>query len=220
VPDYRALPVARIGIVASLRTVQLPFGKAPAHTVLARYVTATSAAGAVPLVLPCVAGAEVGALLDAVDAVILTGGPDLTADPARDEFETHVAHAVLDRRTPTLAVCRGLQLINVLRGGTLVPHIDGHLGDSVRHPVDIVAGSQLEAAVGTCRLETGSLHHQAVDKSGSGLQVTARANDGSVEALEAPGLLAVQWHPELENGAAGAALFQWLATNAREPQWT
>jgi gamma-glutamyl-gamma-aminobutyrate hydrolase PuuD len=203
-----------------MRAVQLPFGEAPAHTVLAPYVPAVSASGATPLVLPCVAKSDVDALLGAVDALILTGGPDLAADPARDEFETTVAQAALDRRVPTLAVCRGLQLVNVLCGGTLVEHIDGHLGATIRHPIDIVAGSELAGAVGTARLETGSLHHQAVDKVGSGLQVTARADDGTIEALEAPRLLAVQWHPELEHGAAGAGPFRWLATNAREPQWT
>jgi putative glutamine amidotransferase len=203
-----------------MRAVQLPFGETPAHTVLAPYVPAVSASGAIPLVLPYVAESDVDALLDAVDALILTGGPDLAADPARDEFETLVALAALARRIPTLAVCRGLQLINVLRGGTLVEHVDGHLGGTIRHPIEIVAGSQLAGALGTTRLETGSLHHQAVDQVGSGLQVTARADDGTVEALEALGLLAVQWHPELEHGPAGAGLFRWLATNAREPQWT
>jgi putative glutamine amidotransferase len=218
--DYLAERPARIGICAAVRPVRLPFGELAAHTVLAEYVSAVSASGAVPLLLPCVAGTQVDALLDAVDALILTGGPDLGADPGRDEFESQVLRAVLERRTPTLAVCRGLQLINVQRGGTLRQHVDGHLGESVRHPIDIAAGSELATAVGTGRLETGSLHHQAVDELGTGLQITARADDGTVEALEAPGFLAVQWHPELEPGAAGTGLFRWLAAKARERQWT
>ena len=218
--DYLASRPARIGICAAVRPVRLPFGELAAHTVLAEYVSAVSATRAVPLLLPRVAGTEVDALLDVVDAVILTGGPDLGADPVRDEFESDVLRAALERRAPTLAVCRGLQLINVLRGGTLRQHVDGHLGESVRHPIDIAPGSELATAVGTCRLETGSLHHQAVDELGAGLQVTARADDGTVEALEAPGLLAVQWHPELEPGAAGAGPFGWLASKARERQWT
>lgn len=218
--DYLASRPVRIGIVASMRPVRLPFGELPAQTVLAPYVAAVSATGATPLLLPVVPAPGVAALLDAVDAVVLTGGPDLTAEPARDEFEAAVARAALDLRTPMLAVCRGLQLVNVLRGGTLVPHVDGHLGESVRHAVDVEAGSRLAAAVGTSRLETGSLHHQAVDRLGSGLRITARAGDGTVEALEAPGLLAVQWHPELESGPAGSGPFQWLAADSGVRQWS
>jgi gamma-glutamyl-gamma-aminobutyrate hydrolase PuuD len=97
----------------------------------------------------------------------------------------------------------------------VLPCIDGHHGGAVRHRVDIVAGSQLASAVGTLRLDTGSLHDQAVDRLGAGLRVTARAEDGIVEALEMPRLLAVQWHPELELGQAGAPLFDWLASCAR-----
>jgi putative glutamine amidotransferase len=212
--DYLGAPV-RVGICASLRAQQLPFGVADAYTVLAPFVTAVLSSAAMPLMLPYVHEGRIGALLSAVDAIVLTGGPDVTTDMPRDEFELAVVHAALASRTPVLAVCRGLQIVNVALGGTLLAHIDGHLGGAVRHPVDIVAGSQLASAVGTCRLDTGSLHHQAVDRLGQGLLVSARADDGTVEAVEMPGVLGVQWHPELEPGSAGAPLFDWLVSRAR-----
>ena len=221
VPDDYKRTAARIGICAAIRAQQLPFGKVAVHTVLEPYVTAVSASGAVPLLLPCVSNSHVAALVEALDAVVLTGGPDVGEDATRDDFETNVLRAALDRGVPVLAICRGLQLANVMHGGTLHTHIDGHLGAEVRHVVDVVAGSELEAAVAARRVETNSLHHQAVDALGAGLRVTARAEDATIEALEAPGLLAVQWHPELEHDtAAGAALFTWLAAQARERSWS
>jgi putative glutamine amidotransferase len=193
----------------------MPFGVAAGHAVLAPYVDAVLRSGAVPLMLPSVDEADAGRLVDAVDAVVLTGGPDLGQDRVRDAYESAVVRAAIASRTPLLAVCRGLQIINVALGGTLHSHIDGHLGIEIRHRVDIVAGSRLAAAVGTCRLSTGSLHHQAIDRLGTGLCMVARAEDGTVEAIEMPGVLAVQWHPELEPDRAGAPLFGWLASPAR-----
>jgi gamma-glutamyl-gamma-aminobutyrate hydrolase PuuD len=106
----------------------------------------------------------------------------------------------------------------VANAGTMpVPHVEGHLGDSVRHVVDVLPSGGLAAAAGSAQLETNSLHHQAAGEIGTRLRVTARAADGTVEALESDGpapVLAVQWHPELDAGAAASAPFAWLAERA------
>jgi putative glutamine amidotransferase len=159
---------------------------------------------------------------------LLTGGPDV--DPAlygqRRQAETDVTNALVDRfeialtRTavgrglPLLAVCRGLQVLNVALGGTLHQHITdrpdgcdhGRPGVSAgRIAVDVAAGSRLAQVMGGTEAKTSCFHHQSVDRLGRGLRVTARAADGVVEGLEldeppeptrAGWLLAVQWHPE------------------------
>jgi putative glutamine amidotransferase len=162
--------------------------------------------------------------LDHVDAVIFAGGGDIHPDhfegeehPAqygvdheRDEFELQLMRAALRREKPTLAICRGLQMLNVVLGGDLHVHLPDVVGESVlhRHPtrkpvlhkVRLAKGSQLAGIYGQEEIETLSWHHQAVNRLGTGLEATAWAEDGTVEAVALSGaswLLAVQWHPEM-----------------------
>lgn len=175
------------------------------------------AAGGEPLVLHGPDADPAGGIADRLarfDGVVLPGGRDM--DPARygqeraPESEPPVPHddaldfgavpAVLGLGLPALAVCRGLQVVNVALGGTLHQHLaPGPVEHwDARHGVTVAPGSRLHDAVGTGRIEVSSYHHQAVDRLGAGLAVTARADDGCVEALEHESgrLLAVQWHPE------------------------
>ncbi|MCG2623264.1 gamma-glutamyl-gamma-aminobutyrate hydrolase family protein [Arthrobacter sp. I2-34] len=171
------------------------------------------------------------------DGVVLPGGADV--DPARygaepdehywpadydgqDAYEAGILAGCLEADIPLLAICRGLQLLNVSRGGTLIQHLEPGAvthKDAV-HPVAVPAGSLLAAAAGAGTVEVSSYHHQAVGDLGEGLRVTATAADGVVEALELPGspLLAVQWHPEdlAAGNPADHALFQWVVEAARQ----
>ena len=177
---------------------------------------------------------DLGALLDVVGGLVLTGGEDVAprhygaeAHPrlgavhaARDAVELALVQAARARRTPTLAICRGIQLLNVALGGTLVqdlpserpgtlPHDAGRARGERTHAVEVQPGSRLAAALGATRLRVNSLHHQAVDRPAPQLRAVAHAPDGVVEAMEgAPRspwpLLAVQWHPEELVGDAPA----------------
>ena len=175
--------------------------------------------------------------LEEIDGVLLTGGADVEpqrygdADegnvcetfPGRDDAELAIIEAALRRRLPILAICRGMQLLNVYHGGTLVKDLPypGHsLADRERHPVMIESGSALHRLVGTHSGAVTSSHHQAVDKLGDGLTIVSRHEDGTVEAIEwttpmrKPWLVAVQWHPErmgLDEPLAGPLLGGFLA---------
>jgi putative glutamine amidotransferase len=166
---------------------------------------------------------DVDALVERVDGLVLTGGPDLDPgawgeprhehaygiDPAVDAFELALARAAIERRLPTLAICRGCQVLNVALGGSLYQHIPDEPGvephgrpgepDGAHlHTVDVDTGSLLAEAMGATQVVASCHHHQAVAKVGAGLRVTARAHDGIVEGLEhdEAWVLAVQWHPE------------------------
>lgn len=225
-----------IGIAASARRLELPFATVDAQAVFSAYVEAVAAAGGLPVLLPMMDPVHAQPLVAAVDGLVLTGGVDLDpasyglpsehatgpVDPQRDRFEIALAREAHGAGVPTLGVCRGLHVLNVAMGGSLAPHVDGHLGRDLRHEVDVVASSLLGALLGTS-LRTGSLHHQAADRIGEGLRAVATAADGSVEAIEAVAggpALGVQWHPELEPGPASAALFGWLVRAARRSRWT
>ena len=199
-----------------------------AALVPATYVASVAAAGARPvLVPPCDVrhGEEAAAaVVDALDALVLAGGGDIDparygqaahaatagVDPGRDASEMALLQAALAADLPVLAICRGMQLLNVHLGGTLIQHVPDAVGHAGHQPA---AGCFAEVEV---RTEAGSLaadvvgastvvrcsHHQAVAETGAGLAVTARAEDGLVEAVEltaARFVLGVQWHPE-ENG--------------------
>ncbi|MFJ2831056.1 gamma-glutamyl-gamma-aminobutyrate hydrolase family protein [Streptomyces sp. NPDC087263] len=151
-----------------------------------------------------------------LDGVVVAGGPDVdptrygaersprTGPPApeRDAWELALIEAALTSGTPLLGICRGMQLLNVALGGTLVQHLDGHVKDVGvfgRHDVTPVPGS-LYAALAPEPVAVPTYHHQAVDRVGAGLLASAHAVDGTVEAIELPGpgwVLGVQWHPEM-----------------------
>jgi gamma-glutamyl-gamma-aminobutyrate hydrolase PuuD len=213
-----------VGLIAGEANARWGQWHRPAVLLPAAYVDRLSEAGAVPILLPPVGGAA-AAVVDRLDAVVLAGGGDLApstyggsnhpnvygVNPARDHTELAVAAAADDRGLPILAICRGLQVLNVLRGGTLHPHLpdvvghEGHSGgqgDYGRHQVAVTAGSRLAGAMGppATRWDVATHHHQAVDRLGRGLVVVARADDGTVEGVEDPGrfVVGVQWHPEVD----------------------
>jgi putative glutamine amidotransferase len=198
-------------------------------------VKAVHRAGATPVLLPVVDPDDVDALLDTVDAVVITGGRDLDPevygrpvdsrcgpiDPRRDRSDLAVARAVVARDLPTLAVCRGIQVMNVALGGTLVQHVDDHMQleqyNADAHTVTIAADSRLARIVGTTTLGVNTLHHQVIDELAPGVRVVARNEEGHVEGIEfpaAPNVLAVQWHPELlRHRPEHLALFGQLVAN-------
>jgi putative glutamine amidotransferase len=202
------------------------------------YMRAVDAAGGLPVVLPPVALENVPALLERLDGVCLSGGPDLDPDaygaqtrhpelgptePSLDAFELGVARAADAAGLPLLGICRGAQALNVARGGTLHQHVDGHrqaaMGTVRTHSVTVAAGSRLAAITGGGEIEVNSFHHQAVDVPGSGLRVVAHAVDGTAEAIEDGGrelFLGVQWHAEsLADRAEHGALFEALVRAAQ-----
>jgi putative glutamine amidotransferase len=164
--------------------------------------------------------------LDGLDALVLTGGSDVNParygqephaatdkpDDERDDTEAALLSRALSDGVPVLAICRGLQLWNVVAGGTLVQDLATSVVHERKapqgtapgmhpavHPVDVVAGTLLAGVVGAGECPVNSRHHQAVDRLGTGLTVSAVAPDGVVEAFELPGhpfAVAVQWHPE------------------------
>ena len=206
------------------------------------YMRAVDAAGGLPIVLPPVALENVPDLLERLDGICLSGGPDLDPDaygassrhpelgptePTLDAFELAVAHAADTAGLPLLGICRGAQALNVARGGTLHQHVAGHrqaaMGTVRTHSVTVVAGSRLAAITGGGELEVNSFHHQAVDTPGAGLKVVAHAVDGTAEAIEDRTrelFVGVQWHAETlmdrpEHGALFSALVDAAQTGRR-----
>jgi gamma-glutamyl-gamma-aminobutyrate hydrolase PuuD len=198
----------------------------------ATYIAATERAGGIAVLLPPQnAGAE--EVLDRVDGLVLTGGADVdplrygqapamrTSPPRvlRDEWETALTRAALRRDLPLLAVCRGLQVLNVALGGSLHQHLPDLTGDERHQPGPGVFGAvDVNTEPGTCtaeligaRVRVCCHHHQALARLAPGLTVTGRADDGTVEAVEVPGrafAVGVQWHPEedSQDGRLFAAL--------------
>ncbi len=212
-----------VGLTAYLEQVQTGIWDIAAGYLPADYFEGVVTAGGTPVLLPPQpVGPEIaGRVLDSLDALVITGGYDL--DPARydqpphpatdrprtdrDAWEFALLRGALDRGLPVLGICRGAQVLNVAFGGTLHQHLPDVLGHSghragngvfVRLPVRTVAGTRLAALLGES-VDAPCYHHQAIDKVGDGLVVSAWDPDRVVEAVELPGdsfVLAVQWHPE------------------------
>lgn len=197
----------------------------PRYAVSNYYVGCVAAAGGLPLMLPNVSPEYAAAYLSRIDGLVLTGGldvdprfygeeprPDLgKVDQVRDAFEIELLRGAREAGIPILAICRGVQVMNVAFGGTLFQHVPAqvpgalkHDQDDIRddalcHSVDIVEGTRLHALAGTLRTRVNSFHHQAPARVAPGFVVSARSLDGVVEALEDPQhpfCLGVQWHPE------------------------
>ncbi|MEU3348325.1 gamma-glutamyl-gamma-aminobutyrate hydrolase family protein [Streptomyces sp. NPDC006700] len=188
----------------------------PAALLPAGYPRLVQAAGGLAAMLPPDEPSHAASVLARLDGLVVAGGPDVepqrygaereprTGPPARerDAWELALIRASLDSGTPLLGICRGMQLLNVALGGTLVQHIDGHtedVGVFGAHPVTPVAGTRYAAVVPE-ETYVPTYHHQAVDRLGEGLRASAHATDGTVEAVELPGdrfALGVQWHPEM-----------------------
>ena len=211
----------------------------------AEYVQAILRAGGLPLLLPTAAVERVDLWIERLQGLVLIGGGDIdpvrygaalhetiyNLDQERDACELALARSALKRRMPTLAICRGMQVVNVVLGGTLHRHLPDVFGDKVahrlpprettRHPVEIAADAHIVQAMGATRVLTVSWHHQAVERLGEGLRPVAWAEDGVIEAMELaenPYLLAVQWHPELSaaEDPAQQGLFDRLVKLASE----
>lgn len=228
------MKLPRIGITSWPRPVDQNGTPEPNDTVPRAYVRAVRKAGGLPVLLPLLDPADVDDLLASVDGIVVSGGGDVDparygeeprpelwgVDPKRDDFDHVLWHRLLDRPLPVLGVCRGAQTLNVALGGTLVQHLDDHPhepGDL--HLAEVADGSQLAGVVGAGAIDVNSLHHQAIEKRGEGVVVTATGHDGTVEAIEvegAPHVLAVQWHPELlRHEPRHLALFEDLVRRAR-----
>ncbi|MDT6987501.1 gamma-glutamyl-gamma-aminobutyrate hydrolase family protein [Streptomyces lusitanus] len=208
-----------IGICARTAPVTLQGSDLVVALALQSHVAFLSEEGCTPLLLPLLPGAE--DLVGRLDGLLVPGGPDVdpalygaqahpatrAMTPDADRVELTLLRRALDTGLPVLAICRGLQLLNVLHGGTLHQHLadvtghDGHrprtqtftLG---RRPLKLLSGSRIAGILDEDEPETACHHHQAVDRVGSGLTVTGRAGDGTVEALEVtdhPFAIGVQW---------------------------
>jgi len=210
----------------------------------AAYVNAVRRAGGLPVLLTPDAG-EADAVCRRLDGVILSGGGDMdpkyyngrthaeiyNIDPERDEGEFRVSAAVMALNLPTLAICRGVQMLNVYLGGTLHEHLPEVYGEGIlhrrpprlptTHTVEITPGSKLSDILGKSGMEIVSWHHQCIKAVGQGLAVSARSRDGVIEAVEGdthPWLIGVQWHPELTatTDPLQQKLFEALVTQARK----
>ncbi|MFT5051922.1 MAG: putative glutamine amidotransferase [Chlamydiales bacterium] len=187
------------------------------------YVDSVRRAGGVPLLLPP-GEPRPECWFETLDALVVSGGGDLATeyyggkahetfyltDAERDATEIQLVRHLAASDLPGLCICRGMQVLNVALGGTLIEHLPDEIGEStlhrapprepVKHPLSIQSGSLLGSVSGTLEVEPYSWHHQAVRVLGDGLEVVARAPDGVIEAVHYgahPWLLAVQWHPEL-----------------------
>jgi putative glutamine amidotransferase len=218
----------------------------PARTELAlgeRYLEAVRLAGGMPVILAPVEAGSIGSLLSHLDAVCLSGGPDL--DPAAygtqahpelgpteaelDHFELELARAAVAKGLPVLGICRGMQVLNVALGGSLHQHLPDlgselnhrqeRLTSEPSHRVTLERDSRLTKVIGRRYVEVNSFHHQGLHMLGRGLTVAGRAPDGVVEAVEAPGrrfIFGVQWHAEcLVGRPEHLALFRGLVRAAR-----
>lgn len=196
------------------------------------YVAAIRAAGLTPIVVPPLDPSEIATVVNAVGGIVLSGGEDVDpgeyhATPAakagkphrpRDQCELALVRLARERRLPTLAICRGMQVVNVALGGSLIQDIPSECPNALDHDRadertarvhDIRAESRslLAGALGATHLRVNSSHHQALARVADGLRVTARSSDGLIEGAESDDddwwMLAVQWHPEeLVNDAA------------------
>ncbi|HEY7562297.1 MAG TPA: gamma-glutamyl-gamma-aminobutyrate hydrolase family protein [Gaiellaceae bacterium] len=224
-----------IGITSYAETARWGAWECPAALIPLAYVRAVENAGGRPLLVPP-SQEGVEETLDAVDGLIFSGGADLDpatygaeahpatngVRPERDSAELGLLEAALALDMPVLAVCRGSQVLNVARGGDLVQHLPDVVGSDAHketpgvfsdHDVEVAAGTRLNTLLGD-RAPVKSHHHQGFGRIGEGLEESARADDGTVEAIEDPSrrfALGVLWHPE---EGEDAALFRGLVDEA------
>ncbi|GAT74018.1 gamma-glutamyl-gamma-aminobutyrate hydrolase family protein [Microbacterium hydrocarbonoxydans] len=228
-----------IGVTTYLERAQQGVWDVRAAFLPEQYLTGVTAAGGIALLLPPQDPDAADAAIAGMDGLILTGGADVApelygeerhplTDPARvdrDAWELALFRAAERRRIPVLAICRGLQLVNVARGGTLQQHLPESLGTEryrigggvfAENQVAVSPGTALAEVLGEGDVRVHSYHHQGIDRLGDGLVAAARSDDGLVQAfVDTSGghLVGVQWHPE-ENGE-DRRLFEDLVSQAR-----
>jgi putative glutamine amidotransferase len=208
------------------------------------YVDAVRRAGGIPVMLPP-GESQLDDLLQRLDGIIFSGGLDVNPafyhgqgahptlsrfDDERDETEIAMVHKLMAVQLPVLFICRGIQVLNVALGGTLIEHVPDVVGETILHrlpekqptphAIKLDSRSKLAQVVNQTEVKTASWHHQSVHHPADGLQVVATALDGIIEALEVPDkpwLVAVQWHPELTAAVdpSQQRLFDWLVNAAR-----
>lgn len=222
-----AVPARRSAEAAGHRTPVVSGGRF--------YADAIQRAGGLPVLVPPTDDESI--IRESIlrcEAMVLLGGGDVSPatygqtarerlygiDDFLDGFEITALRTAIEVDMPVLAICRGHQVLNVTLGGTLVQHID-HADDhrDVMHPVSLEPGSLVAEAMDTLVATVHSFHHQAIDSLGTGLRVTATADDGTIEAVELMGsswVVGVQWHPEdtADGDAQNQALFDELIRRA------
>ena len=227
-----------------------PQGQRPRFVQYQTYVKAVEAGGGIPILMPLMTGDDLRRMLDRVDGLLLSGGDDVNPsaygeekypkteqpDDLRDATEFELSRMVMAGDTPLLAICRGIQVLNVAMGGTLIQHIpdmvpnalrhehnydDYHQRAVITHEVEIEAGTRLAGMIGT-HAGVNSFHHQALKQIAPMFRPVACAPDGIVEAMELPDkdrfVVAVQWHPEdmFQDNAQMLGLFQKFVDYVRE----
>jgi len=212
-----------IGISAYSELAKWRQWEQPATLLPQTYVDIVAEAGGAPVLLPPVPG--IAASASHLDGLVISGGPDVHPErygqepgphttiirPERDEAEFALLQAALDLGKPVLGVCRGMQLMNVALGGTLIQHLPDVVGHHKHSPISggygehkvVVGGSgRLAGIVGPGSLAVPTHHHQGIDRLAAGLTATAWSDDGLIEAVELdshPFVIGVQWHPEAGN---------------------
>ena len=191
-------------------------------TIPARYVEAVERAEGIPAIMPPTTG-SFDELVEKYDGYVLTGGADINPEEyggqfdesvygvnsERDQYELALTRSLIASSVPILAICRGIQVLNVALGGTLVEHIPNEYGESVihrnqnfdhvMHPISIDPDSRLASIIEVTEFDAPSFHHQSVRDVAPGFTVCANSADGVIEAIESenhPKVIAVQWHPE------------------------
>ncbi|MGV8876810.1 MAG: gamma-glutamyl-gamma-aminobutyrate hydrolase family protein [Rhodoglobus sp.] len=237
-----------IGLTTYLEQAQTGVWDVPASFLPKIYIDAVTAAGAVVVLLPPqpVDSDSAASIIRSLDGLILTGGKDV--DPAkygqqphsttdvprkdRDAFEDALLRAAIEQNVPFLGICRGAQMLNVVLGGTIHQHLPDVIGSGrysagggifLVNDVSVTPDTTLSALLGgDDTIAVKSYHHQAIDRLADGLIVSARADDGIIQAVELPSVdfgVAVQWHPE-EDATTDARLFDGIVAAARRKNLT
>ncbi len=212
-----------VGISSWTRTLTTSLGEGRHHCLAGEHVDVLADLGGASTILPVQPPGNAPAVVERLDAVLISGGADFDPagyghentrskdiDVARDRWEVALVGAARDASIPVFGICRGLQVINVALGGTLRQHVWGsephpelEIADGViqgaDHWVSLTEGTRIAAAFDAPRVLVNSYHHQAVGELGDGMVVSAKADDDVVEAVESDDglMMAVQWHPEL-----------------------
>jgi putative glutamine amidotransferase len=209
------------------------------------YVEALRRSGGRTVIIPP-GESEVASYVELCDGFVLAGGGDIAGeyfgqedhpaisdvDPERDLTEIVLAKSLVEHRKALLAICRGIQVLNVALGGDIIQHLldvtggkvahQARDGDVVTHRIEVKTGSQLAELCESASFEIASKHHQVVGRLGDGVRAVAWSDDGLVEAIELDGhpeVLGVQWHPEVTAAydPRQQALFDWLVRKATRP---